>query len=93
MVIPKKEVDKLFELDRETYLGLMDFAYSIAPAIEKTIPCKRIGVAVVGLEVPHVHVHLVPLNTMQDINFTQPKLSLSAEEMRKITDKIKSYLV
>ncbi|MDK7674835.1 HIT domain-containing protein [Weeksella virosa] len=93
LVIPKKEVDKLFELDRETYLGLMDFAYSIAPAIEKTIPCKRIGVAVVGLEVPHVHVHLVPLNTMQDINFTQPKLSLSAEEMRKITDKIKSYLV
>ncbi|ADX68210.1 HIT family protein [Weeksella virosa] len=93
LVIPKKEVDKLFELDRETYLGLMDFAYSIAPAIEKTIPCKRIGVAVVGLEVPHVHVHLVPLNTMQDINFTQPKLSLSAEEMRKIADKIKSYLV
>ena len=93
LVIPKKEVDKIFELDRETYLGLMDFAYSIAPAIEKAIPCKRIGVAVVGLEVPHVHVHLVPLNTMQDINFTQPKLSLSAEEMRKIADKIKSYLV
>ncbi len=93
LVIPKKEVDKLFDLDRETYQGLMDFAYDLAPAIEKAIPCKRVGVAVVGLEVPHVHVHLVPLNTMQDINFTQPKLSLSAEEMQAIADKIKSYLV
>ncbi len=92
LVIPKKEVDKIFDLDKETYLGLMGFAYKIAPAIEKAIPCLRVGVAVVGLEVPHVHVHLVPLNTMNDINFTQPKLKLSNEEMTEVAEKIKSYL-
>lgn len=92
LVIPKKEVDKIFDLDKETYLGLMEFAYKIAPAIEKAIPCLRVGVAVVGLEVPHVHVHLVPLNTMNDINFTQPKLKLSNEEMTEVAEKIKSYL-
>ena len=92
LVIPKKEVDKIFDLDKETYLGLMDFSYEIAQAIEKAIPCLRVGVAVVGLEVPHVHVHLVPLNSMQDINFSNPKLQLSAEEMNDVADKIKSYL-
>lgn len=92
LVIPKKEVDKIFDLDKETYLGLMEFTYKIAPAIEKAIPCLRVGMAVVGLEVPHVHVHLVPLNTMNDINFTQPKLKLSNEEMIEIAEKIKSYL-
>lgn len=92
LVIPKKEVDKIFDLDKETYLGLMDFSYEIAHAIEKAIPCLRVGVAVVGLEVPHVHVHLVPLNTMQDINFSNPKLQLSAEKMIEIADNIKSYL-
>ena len=92
LVIPKKEIDKIFDLDKETYLGLMDFSYEIAQAIEKAIPCLRVGVAVVGLEVPHVHVHLVPLNTMQDINFSNPKLQLSAEEMNDVADKIKSYL-
>lgn len=92
LVIPKKEVDKIFDLDKETYLGLMEFTYKIAPAIEKAIPCLRVGMAVVGLEVPHVHVHLVPLNTMNDINFTQPKLKLSNEEMTEVAEKIKSYL-
>lgn len=92
LVIPKKEVDKIFDLDKETYLGLMDFSYEIAQAIDKAIPCLRVGVAVVGLEVPHVHVHLVPLNTMQDINFSNPKLQLSAEKMIQIADNIKSYL-
>lgn len=92
LVIPKKEVDKIFDLDKETYLGLMDFSYEIAQAIEKAIPCLRVGVAVVGLEVPHVHVHLVPLNSMNDINFSNPKLQLSAEKMTKIADNIKSYL-
>lgn len=92
LVFPKKEVDKIFDLDKETYLGLMDFSYEIAQAIEKAIPCLRVGVAVVGLEVPHVHVHLVPLNTMQDINFSNPKLQLSAEKMIEIADNIKSYL-
>lgn len=92
LVIPKKEVDKIFDLDKETYTGLMNFAYEIAPAIEKAIPCLRVGVAVIGLEVPHVHVHLLPMNAMNDINFTQPKLKLSHEEMIEIAEKIKFYL-
>ena len=92
LVIPKVEVDKLFELDKSTYTGLMDFAYDIAQAVEKAIPCLRVGVAVIGLEVPHVHVHLVPLNTVNDINFTQPKLKVESEEMIQIAEKIKSYL-
>ena len=92
LVIPKQEVDKIFDLDKSTYLGLMDFSYEIAQAIEKAVPCWRVGVAVVVLEVPHVHVHLVPLNSMQDINFSNPKLQLSAEEMNDVADKIKSYL-
>ena len=92
LVIPKKEVDKIFDLDKETYLGLMNFAYEIAPAIEKAIPCLRVGIAVIGLEVPHVHVHLVPMNTMNDINFSQPKIKVSPEEMSEIATKIKSSL-
>lgn len=92
LVIPKQEEDKLFDLNRSTYLGLMDFSYTLAKAIEQAIPCLRVGVAVVGLEVPHVHVHLVPLNTMQDINFTNPKLALSAAEMTEIAEHIKSYI-
>ncbi|MDG4945259.1 HIT family protein [Weeksellaceae bacterium KMM 9713] len=92
LVVPKKEVDKIWDLDKETYLGLMDFAYDIAQGMEKVIPCLRVGVAVVGLEVPHVHVHLVPLNEMNDINFMQPKKEFSAEKMQEIADKIKSAL-
>lgn len=92
LVIPKQEVDKIFELDKQTYTGLMNFAYDIAQAIEKAIPCLRVGMAVVGLEVPHVHVHLVPLNTANDINFTQPKLQVEPEEMIEISNRIKSYL-
>jgi histidine triad (HIT) family protein len=92
LVIPKQEVDKIFDLDKQTYAGLMDFAYDIAQAIEKAIPCLRVGVAVVGLEVPHVHVHLVPLNSIEDINFANPKLKLDSEEMSDIATKIKSYL-
>lgn len=92
LVIPKKEVDKIFEMDKSLYLGLMDFAFDIAQAVEKAIPCVRVGVAVIGLEVPHTHVHLVPLNTIQDINFTNPKLKLENEEMIEIAEKIKSFL-
>lgn len=92
LVIPKQEVDKIFDLDKDTYNGLMDFSYDIAKAIEKAIPCLRVGVAVIGLEVPHVHVHLVPLNTMEDINFANPKLKLDIEEMSDIATRIKSYL-
>ena len=92
LIIPKQEVDKIFDLDKQSYIGLMDFAYDIAQAVEKAIPCLRVGIAVIGLEVPHVHVHLVPLNSMQDINFSNPKLQLSAEKMIEIPDTIKSYL-
>lgn len=92
LVIPKKEVDKIFDLEKEVYTQLMNFAYDIAQGLEKAIPCKRIGMAVVGLEVPHVHVHLIPLNEMNDINFTQPKLKLSTEEMNEIKNKIKAHL-
>ncbi|QTV04737.1 HIT family protein [Faecalibacter bovis] len=92
LVIPKQEVDKIFDLDKTTYSGLMDFAYDIAQAIEKAIPCLRVGIAVVGLEVPHVHLHLVPLNSIDDINFKNPKLQLDSDQMSRVAEKIKSSL-
>ena len=88
LVIPKKEVDYLFDLDAETYAGLMNFAREVALGIGKVIPCKRVGVAVLGLEVPHAHIHLVPLNSEKDIDFSKPKLKLTAEEFEAITEKI-----
>ena len=92
LVVPKKEVDYVFDLDDNVLAGLHLFAKKVALAQGKVIPCNRIGVAVVGLEVPHVHVHLVPLNTMDDINFTRPKLKLSEEEMAEVAAKIKAEL-
>lgn len=92
LVVPKKEVDKIWDLDKETYKGLMDFAFEIAPAIEKAIPCLRVGMSVIGLEVPHVHVHLVPLNSMDDINFSLPKKSFIPEKMTEIASKISKNL-
>ncbi|GAB3649200.1 HIT family protein [Echinicola sediminis] len=89
LVVPKKEVDYIFDLEDELLSGLHIFAKKVAKAIDKTIKCTRVGVAVIGLEVPHVHVHLVPLNTMDDINFTRPKLKLGNEEMAEIAEKIK----
>jgi histidine triad (HIT) family protein len=80
LVIPKKEVDYLFDLDEESYAGLMKFARKVALAIGTVIPCKRVGVAVLGLEVPHAHVHLVPLNSERDIDFSKPKLQFTSEE-------------
>ena len=91
LVIPKKEVDYLFDLDDELYTGLMQFAKKIEPAIRKAIPCKRIGVAVVGLEVPHAHVHLIPMNSMSDMNFNN-KLKISQDELAEIAAKIRSFL-
>ena len=84
LVIPKKEVDYIFDLDDETYAGLMAFARRVARALEKTVTCKRVGVAVMGLEVPHAHVHLIPITTEGDMNFFTNKLSLPAEEMAAI---------
>lgn len=88
LVIPKKEVDYIFDLTDEEYLGLMTFARKVATALQKSMPCKRIGVAVMGMEVPHTHVHLVPINKESDMNFFRDKLSLPAEEMAAIAKKI-----
>lgn len=91
LCIPKLETNKLFDLDEESYVGLMQFSRRIAKALEKTIECKRIGVAVVGLEVPHVHVHLIPLNDMDEMRF-QKKVSLSPEEFEALQFAIKANL-
>lgn len=90
LVVPKKEVDYLFDLDDELLAGLNVFAKRVAKAIESSVPCKRIGVAVIGLEVPHAHVHLVPMNSMGDINFSNPKLHPSKEELTEMAQKIKT---
>ncbi len=91
LVVPKKEVNKLFDLDEKTYQGLMDFSRIIAIALEKAIPCKRIGMGVIGLEVPHVHVHLIPLQTMKDIQFSKKEI-FSEEEMKNIAKSIVAKL-
>lgn len=92
LVIPKQETDYLFDLDDDLLAGLSTFAKKVALAIEKTIECKRIGVAVLGLEVPHAHIHLVPLQTESDINFSRPKLKLKQEEMESIVAGIRSHI-
>ncbi len=79
LVVPKKEVNKIFDLDQETYSGLMEFSRKVAIALEKTVPCLRVGMSVIGLEVPHVHVHLIPLNSMSNIDFKH-KVNLTKEE-------------
>lgn len=91
LCIPKIEVDKLFELDEVTYTGLMEFSRSVAIAIEKAIPCKRVGMTVIGLEVPHVHVHLIPLNTMDDARFIN-KVKLDKAEFESIAKSISDRL-
>lgn len=91
LCIPKKEIDKIFEIDDDLYVGLMQFAKKIAIALEKTIPCKRIGMAVIGLEVPHAHVHLIPLNKMDEMRF-ENKVSLSKEEFEALALEIKENL-
>ncbi|MDO9152537.1 MAG: HIT family protein [Paludibacter sp.] len=92
LVIPKTEEDYIFRLDDKSISGLMVFAKKIALAIEKAVPCVRIGVAVLGMEVPHAHIHLVPLQKESDLNFRNPKLKLSVEEMTEIAERIKMKL-
>lgn len=92
LVVPKKEVDYIFDLDDQTYLGLMAFSKQVAVAVKKAIPCNRIAVTILGLEVPHAHVHLIPMNTMNDVNFSNEKLKLSGEEFEEIAAKIKQYI-
>ena len=89
LVIPKKEVNKIFDLDKESYSGLMDFSYRVAKALEKTVPCERIGMSVIGLEVPHVHVHLIPINFMDDMRFVK-KEKLSQVEFQSLAEAIAS---
>ncbi|AWK04238.1 HIT family protein [Flavobacterium crocinum] len=91
LCIPKQEIDKIFDMDEELYLGLMKFSKKIAAALEKTVPCKRVGVAVVGLEVPHAHVHLIPLNEMDEMRFIN-KVSLTKEEFETLAKDIQSNL-
>jgi len=90
LVVPKQEVDYVFDLDSDVLAGLHLFAQKVAKAMDKTLKCTRIGVAVIGLEVPHVHVHLVPLRTMDDINFTRPKLKLTPEEFMETAELIRT---
>ena len=91
LCIPKEEVNKIFDLNEETYMGLMAFSRKVAIGLEKAVSCKRVGMAVVGLEVPHVHVHLIPLNSMGDMNFAQSQ-TFSEEEFQQIADDIKAAI-
>jgi len=91
LCIPKKEIDKIFDLEESTYHGLMGFSRKVALAIEKAIPCKRVGVTVIGLEVPHAHVHLIPLHSMEDARFIQ-KTKLSIQEFQETAEAIKAHL-
>jgi histidine triad (HIT) family protein len=88
LVVPKKEIDYLFDLEDNDLEGIMVFSKKVAAAIKKAYPCNRIGVAVLGLEVPHAHIHLVPMDSMEDVNFRNPKLKFSAEEFREIAANI-----
>lgn len=92
LVIPKKEVDYLFDLDKDTYAGLMDFAREVAEGLKKTVSCKRIGLCVIGLEVPHAHIHLIPINSENDMNFRNEKLVLSKEEFEALAATIRTAL-
>lgn len=90
LVVPKKEVDYIFNLEDSELQGLITFAKKVSKAVKAAVPCKRVGVAVIGLEVPHTHVHLVPLNIMDDINFSRPKLNPSANELADVAEKIRA---
>lgn len=93
LVIPKKEVDYIFDLDDETYLGLMEFAKKVGIGIKKAVPCNRLSMQVIGLEIPHAHIHLIPINSMADCNFSNPKLKLTPEEFQQISETIRRNIV
>ncbi len=92
LVIPKVEVDNIFDLNDDTYTGLMMFAKIVAHAIKRAIPCVKVGVAVIGLEVPHAHIHLIPVNQVGDMNFSRMKLSFTTEQMQHTAEKIRAAL-
>ena len=91
LVVPKKEEDRIFDMDEDDYLSLMRYSRKIAKGVEKAVPCERVGMTVIGLEVPHVHVHLIPLHNMDDANFSK-KEKLSLEEFEEIANEIKKNL-
>ena len=92
LVIPKKETDYIFDISSDEYLALWEFSQKVAKAMDKVISCKRIGVCVIGLEVSHAHIHLIPINTISDINFAGPKLKFSDEQMNEVAQKISSVI-
>jgi len=92
LVVPKEETDYLFDMSDNSLAGMAVFAKKIALAIGKSVPCKRVGVAVLGLEVPHAHIHLIPVNSLNDINFARPKLKLTPEEFEAVAEKIRAAL-
>lgn len=92
LVVPKKEVDYIYDMDDEDLKDIHVFAKKVAAGVRKSVPCKRIGIAVIGLEVPHAHIHLVPMNSADDLNFTRPKLKPTAEELAAVADKIRMNL-
>ena len=92
LVIPKQEIDYLFDMDEDMYKDLWQFAMKVSKAIKQVVPCIKVGVAVIGLEVPHAHIHLVPLNRMDDINFSLPKLTFSAEVMKQLAEEISAAI-
>ncbi len=92
LVVPKKPIDYIFDIDDDLLAGMLPFAKRIAHAMEKVIPCERIGISVIGLEVPHAHIHLIPLRTMDDINFSRPKLKMTQQELTEIAAKIVAAL-
>lgn len=92
LVIPKKEIDYIFDMDEESYFGLTLFAKIVAAGIKKAFPCIKVGMAVIGLEVPHAHIHLIPMNYVNDMNFSKPKLSPTQEELEEAAQKIKAAL-
>lgn len=92
LVIPKQEIDYIFDLDAELLGGMMVFAQKVAKALKQTVPCNRVGMAVLGLEVPHAHIHLIPLNRESDINFSNPKLKLTVEEFETLANEIRNHL-
>lgn len=92
LLVPKKEIDYIFDIDNDVLSLMLPVAKRISKAMEKAISCRRIGIAVIGLEVPHAHIHLIPLNNVDDINFSKPKLKVSDEELQEILDLIKSHL-
>lgn len=92
LVIPKAEVDYIFDLDDETYAGLWIFARIVADGVKKAIPCKKVGIAVIGLEVPHTHIHLIPMNRVDDMNFSKPKMNPTEEELAETALQIREQL-